>query len=219
MRSPAADDPRAPFRLVMLALGAAVVIHSLVTFGMFRNAFFWYLSATFIYWTLVLPLVAYGPLERRGLSYSTGCGVGVVIGLALVGTWWLRADPDRLATTRYEVARWMTETLEEDAIVGSFNAGQLGYFTDRPVVNLDGLINHVSYFETVIRPESPAALADYLDRVGVDYVVDYTFGPWRDVIEQKFATVREFDLGDGGAIKVMRKRGKTSTPVEPALGT
>jgi hypothetical protein len=113
----------------------------------------------------------------------------------------------------------MTETLEGDAIVGSFNAGQLGYFTDRPVVNLDGLINHVSYFETVIRPESPAALAEYLDRIGVDYVVDYTFGPWRDIVEQKFATVREFDLGNGGAIKVMRKRGKTSASVRPALGT
>ncbi len=57
-----------------------------------------------------------------------------------------------------------------DAIVGSFNAGQLGFFSNRSVVNLDGLINHVSYFENVLRDRSPDALSAYIDRVGIDYV-------------------------------------------------
>ena len=59
---------------------------------------------------------------------------------------------------------------------GSFNAGQLGFFSNRSVVNLDGLINHVSYFENVLRDGSPSALAAYIDRVGIDYVVDHNVG-------------------------------------------
>ena len=80
----------------------------------------------------------------------------------------------------------MDANLEEDAIVGSFDAGQLG-FSDRSVVNLDGLINHVSYFENVLRDGSPGALVAYIDRLGIDYVVDHNVGLGRGVIEREFA--------------------------------
>lgn len=35
--------------------------------------------------------------------------------------------------------------LPEDAIVGSWDAGTVGYFAERPVVNLDGLVNSYAY--------------------------------------------------------------------------
>ena len=49
-------DDRAALRLVSIALGVSVIIHSIVTFGMFRYYYFWYLSATFVYWTIVLAM-------------------------------------------------------------------------------------------------------------------------------------------------------------------
>ncbi len=69
-----------------------------------------------------------------------------VVVVSIVGIWWLTEPPNNLATTRYEVAKWIDANLEEDAIVGSFNSGQLGFFSNRSVVNLDGLINQRQLF-------------------------------------------------------------------------
>ena len=99
----------------------------------------------------------------------------------------------------------MDANLEKNAIVGAFNAGQLGFFSNRSVVNLDGLINHVSYFENVLRDESQGALAEYIDRMGIDYVVDYNVSLGRGLIEREFTTIREFPLAAGGSVKVMRR--------------
>ena len=39
-------------------------------------------------------------------------------------------------------AKWLEKNLPEDALIGSWNAGVLGYYSRRRVVNLDGLINN-----------------------------------------------------------------------------
>ena len=72
--------------------------------------------------------------------------------------------------TRYDVAIWMKESLPEDAVCASFNAGQLGYFSDRRVVNLDGLVNND---ELLAWHEEKKPLVEYLDAQGVQYVVDW----------------------------------------------
>lgn len=205
MRTVAHDHQGAALRLIAIALSASVIIHSIVTFGMFRYYYIWYLSATFVYWTIVLAILSVEVVRQRAWSYCPTGVSSVVLGVSLVCFWWLGAMPDNLATTRYEVANWMNANLEEDSIVGSFNSGQLGFFSERSVVNLDGLINHVTYFEEVIQDESPEALLAYMDRVGIDYLVDYLFGRWRGLIERKFTTVQEFQLASGGAIKIMRR--------------
>ena len=205
MRTVAHDHHEAALRLIALALSASVIIHSIVTFGMFRYYYFWYLSATFVYWTIVLAIFSVDVIRRRAWSYRATGVSGVVLGVLLVCFWWLGATPNNLAATRYEVANWMNANLEEDSIVGSFNAGQLGFFSERPVVNLDGLINDVTYFEDVIQDESPEALLTYMDHVGIDYLVDYQFGRWHELIERHFTTVQEFPLASGGVVKVMKR--------------
>jgi hypothetical protein len=206
------QDDRAALRLVGIGLGVSIVIHSIVTFGMFRYYYFWYLSVTFVYWTIVLALFSVDVMTRKAQSYRAAATVGFLVVVSIVGMWWLRRPPNNLAATRYEVAKWMDANLEEDAIVGSFNAGQLGFFSNRSVVNLDGLINHVSYFENVLRDGSPGALAAYIDRMGIDYVVDYNVGLGRGVIERGFTTIREFSLASGGSVKVMRRVSRTWQP-------
>jgi hypothetical protein len=205
MRAGADEHGWAALRLSAIALGASVLIHSIATFGMFRYYYFWYLSASFVYWTVVMAILAAEAVGRRAWSYRATGLVGVVASVSLVSLWWLSATPNNLAATRYSVAKWIDANLEEDAILGSFNAGQLGFFSNRSVVNLDGLINHVTYFETVIRDSSPEALVAYLDRIGVDYIVDYRLGRWQGPIENRFTTVREFGLASGGAVRVMAR--------------
>ena len=204
MRAAAHNHQGAALRLIAIALAASVIIHSIATFGMFHYYYFWYLSATFVYWTIVLAIFSTEVISQRAWKYPAIVS-SLLLGVSLVCSSWLEATPDNLAMTRYEVANWMKANLEEDSIVGSFNAGQLGFFSDRSVVNLDGLINNVTYFEDVIQNESPDALLAYMDRVGIDYLVDHRFGRWQGLIERKFTTIREFRLASGGAVKILTR--------------
>ena len=44
----------------------------------------------------------------------------------------------------YLAAQWLATNTPKDARIGSWNAGVLGYYSDRRVINLDGLINNFS---------------------------------------------------------------------------
>ncbi len=212
MRVEAGESDLAALRLVAITLAVSVLIHSVATFGMFRYYYFWYLSATFTYWTIALALFSVRLVERYAWSYRAAAAAGAVVAVPVVCLWWLREPPNNLAATRYEAAKWMDANLEPDAVVGSFNAGQLGYFSNRSVVNLDGLINNVSYFETVLRAQSPDAMGAYMERVGIDYMADHLLGRWRALVEGNFVTIRQFALESGGSVRVMKKSSPASRP-------
>jgi hypothetical protein len=68
----------------------------------------------------------------------------------------------------YLAAQWLAANTPEDALVGSWNAGVLGYYSGRRVVNLDGLINHselLPYLEN-------ETIADYIKQKRLRYVSD-----------------------------------------------
>jgi hypothetical protein len=205
----------AALRLVAIALAASVFIHSLATFGMFRYYYFWYLSGTFTYWTIVAAIFLVEMVERREWRFQYVAATGFLVAVSLVAFWRVQEQGEHLALTRYQAAKWMDRNLEADAIVGSFNSGQLGFFSGRSVVNLDGLINSATYFENILKDPSPEALSTYMDRIGVDYVVDYALGRWREPIERDFTTIRQFDLAVGGSLRVMKRVSRTSRR-EPA---
>ncbi|MEP7198707.1 MAG: hypothetical protein ABI874_02710, partial [Chloroflexota bacterium] len=45
-------------------------------------------------------------------------------------------------------AQWARANLPRDAVIGAWNAGTIGYLSERRTVNLDGLVNSWTYFET-----------------------------------------------------------------------
>ncbi len=47
------------------------------------------------------------------------------------------------------VTQVMNHVLPEDAVVGSWDSGRIGYFSSFPVVNLDGLVNSYDYLDAV----------------------------------------------------------------------
>ena len=51
----------------------------------------------------------------------------------------------------YLGAQVMNRILPDDAVVGSWDAGIIGYFADFPVVNLDGLVNSYEHYRQYIR--------------------------------------------------------------------
>ena len=85
-------------------------------------------------------------------------------------TFWNLREPERFyAAQRMQAAAWLRQHTDPGAVVGSWNAGMLGYFSHRHVVNLDGLANDREYFQRVIRDHD---LGGYLNDVGVDWLAD-----------------------------------------------
>jgi len=56
---------------------------------------------------------------------------------------WIREECNKELT----VASWIKDNLNNETVIGAFNAGILGYFTPNPIINLDGLINGKEYYE------------------------------------------------------------------------
>lgn len=56
---------------------------------------------------------------------------------------WVFDLPHRL--NMLEAATWLSGYTEDDARIGAYNAGILGYFSDRTVINLDGKVNKDAY--------------------------------------------------------------------------
>ena len=97
----------------------------------------------------------------------------------------------KLYAARYNVALWIAENSPPGTVFASWNAGQLGFFSNRTFINLDGVINSVDYYERVLHGTTP--LTDYLLENNVNFIVDYaTYGSIPD-----FPVVHTFPLNDG----------------------
>ena len=70
-----------------------------------------------------------------------------------------------------EGANWIRESLPEDAFVGSWNAGILGFYSERVVTNLDGVVNNeiLSYVRN-------NQVCEYLNDAKVEFVAEFDSG-------------------------------------------
>ena len=67
-----------------------------------------------------------------------------------------------------ETARSLHLSLGRDAVVGSWNAGIMSYYSRRTVVNLDGCVN-----DSALAANAKGELCSYLDERGVTHLVDF----------------------------------------------
>ena len=67
----------------------------------------------------------------------------------------------------YAAAGWIASHLPAEATIGAWNAGMLAFFSQRRVVNLDGLVNSREFFLA-----DRHDLCAYFDREDIDYLVD-----------------------------------------------
>jgi uncharacterized membrane protein YobD (UPF0266 family) len=69
---------------------------------------------------------------------------------------------------KYVAIGVINHELPSNALIGCWDAGEIGYRANKPVVNLDGLVNNYEYQE-FLRTDG---LASYLNRVGITYLIN-----------------------------------------------
>lgn len=191
---------RAFLKLWFCLLAGELLYHlAIAVSGAEYTAYFiWYRSPSFIFWILTASLAAYFTLERlrlemRPVKILNWVPVGFSLLSFAVALYLFARSLDftsKLYVARYDAALWIAENFPPDTIFAAWNTGQLGYFSDRTFINLDGVINSVDYYERVLR--GPVPLADYLAENKVDYIVDYSiYHPVPD-----YPVVHTFPLND-----------------------
>jgi hypothetical protein len=93
-------------------------------------------------------------------------------------------------------ARWVAANTPADALVAAHDIGGLGYFAQRDLIDLAGLISP----EVVPFIRDEPRLAEYLDSRQTEYLV--TFPAWYPYLAQQgpllFTTLGEFSPAIGG---------------------
>lgn len=181
------DQVRAFLTLWWCLLVGETVYHLYIVFSNveFSSYFVWYRSPTFIFGITTIALLArfafsmlHVALKRhpRILMWAP-VGLSVVMFAATIYTFTRSISfTSELYAARYEAAVWIAENTSPDTVLAAWNAGQLGYFSNRKVINLDGVINSLDYYERVLRGSVP--MSQYLAENNVDYIVDYaTYHP------------------------------------------
>lgn len=130
-----------------------------------RRSTFWYYAPGHLMAALMVPMRCYVAIALLRLAagdrFQPAARAGV-LAICLVGIYvafdrYVFTEPFRQVEHRskshYLDDVWaparggvsFDAVLPEDAIIGSWDAGEVGYFTDLPVVNLDGLANSYGY--------------------------------------------------------------------------
>ncbi len=87
---------------------------------------------------------------------------GLIVAASLLFMWDLRRGPMELA------AAWVRTNTPVNARIGAWNAGYLGFYSERRVINLDGLVNDWTFAKT-----GQSDLCTYWRANDLDYIVDY----------------------------------------------
>ncbi len=132
-----------------------------------QGKFLWYFVPAYLMMALITPVICYvaiyfirrciGPRWRRtaGLLSVSIIAAGAVFLLARADftyPFWfvenysaITRNHDEWVSSFYGGVQVMNRVLPDNSVVGSWDAGIVGYFSRFPVVNLDGLVNSYDY--------------------------------------------------------------------------
>jgi hypothetical protein len=152
----------------------------------------WYYVPEYLLFTVFLGLLLHGCARlynNERVIYQTA-SIGVM-GLTLV-SFAVMVNPYQPPSRpipllyHYQATQWVNTNLSSNSIIGSFNSGVVGYFSDAPVINLDGLMNDEEILQ-VIRGEK--RIFDYVNQHHITVLMDYTSTDWSPDTGQNFRGV------------------------------
>lgn len=177
--------PQRPLMLFLLAWLLGSGVHAIHTILFMKWAVFkWHFSPYWMPLTVLLPLVLtqFDRSRWARLAAVAGIALWAVLVLALVQfvqeTVPLQGEPTWAKTT-YEAARWARQHTPPDAVFAMKDAGRFGYYSDRRVINLDGLVNNMLLQERI----REGKLHQYLQERGVRFLVQHAITPDSQMVE------------------------------------
>ena len=135
-----------------------------------QGQFAWYFVPAYLMMALIVPVNCCAAVHfiRRFIGPKSQRATNILsLGIVVAGAAFLLAKTDFAAPFRwveessnstrlaneweraeavYGGTQLVNRVLPEDSVVGSWDAGAIGYFSRFPVVNLDGLVNSYDYF-------------------------------------------------------------------------
>jgi hypothetical protein len=148
------------------------------------ETYLWYYAPVGLYLLVALLHVGADLLEGAAVEAPATrelraalAPVAVILALPLIGgvavTGRTMADPHLYSLQENDraAAEWIAENLPEDAVLASWDAGVIGYFADRRVVNLDGVVNSFEWRDAMA--QGTEATAEFLHDRGVGYIVNH----------------------------------------------
>jgi hypothetical protein len=182
-----------------LAVGELIYHIYIAVSGVQYTLYFnWYRSPSYIFWILTISLLVLLALDHielakpfMGFLRWAPVGIGLLSFSAAVYLFARSVNfSSELYAARYHAALWIDRNSPNGTTFASWNTGQLGFFSNRSFINLDGVINNVDYYERVLRGSTP--LANYLLENNVEYIVDYQiYAPMPD-----YPVIHTFPLND-----------------------
>ncbi|HVO77177.1 MAG TPA: hypothetical protein VMT60_04260 [Candidatus Bathyarchaeia archaeon] len=171
------------FRTAMSLMALAIVLHFLYAVFFMKWAIFnWhYIPYAFFGAVMICEpmnrLLSRADSMRSSVLYWSVVTVLVVLGVVTAARN-LNQSPDRnWRIAAYDAARWVRQNTAREAVLAMKDAGNLGYFSERRVINLDGVVNNLEY-QAALRTKS---LESYLAIKGVRYYVQHAFWDRPDV--------------------------------------
>ncbi len=157
------------------ALHVGLVVATIGHFSHVTQHYYAWLMITWLLWGALLfhhLVSSIQPELVRRIVLSVA-----VLGFGALHSWvalsrFRQEIPPNINNRRSQIATWINQNLPGEARIGAWNAGVLGYFSDRPVVNLDGLANDLEYLRHL---QNGASIHDYLRKEGITYLVDVNF--------------------------------------------
>lgn len=181
---------------IISAAHVVMVIYALNDFSHVTRHYYGWLLVFWLIWGAIL-LSAF--MELMPKAAQAGAALvfisGALLSYGSMGARFLSAyqvDQENYSMIVKELASDLSAELPQDAIVGAWNAGRLGFFLDRSVVNLDGLVNDKDYRA---RLQADTPLQVYFQEVGLTHLVDHNKADLTLSYQEKRDTTRFFRNG------------------------
>jgi len=144
----------------------------------------WYFCPVVLYLLALLPLAtadfaeeAFRTAKKQVRANRALLPVWVMLAVPLLIAFLITgrqfADPNlrSIQIANADAGAWIDANLPPDAVLAAWDAGALGFFSRRSVINLDGVVNSRAYYDA--SRQGPKALRSFLSCRSVRYIANH----------------------------------------------
>jgi hypothetical protein len=181
-------DGRRYYRSAMTVMACAILLHFIhALFFMKWAVFSWHYVPYVFFGAVVIcePIERFfspASLKRMRAAYWIAVAAIVAVGCLAVFRGLSRPIDRAWCPAAYAAARWARENTDTDAVFAMKDAGTFGYFSERRVINLDGVVNNLGY-QAALKERN---LRGYLAIKGVGFVVQHAFWDRPDITKGEY---------------------------------